>query len=250
MLELKPTISKNLLSRGSTFSSLTAVIEASKRFESVDSQQVQEGEKSWSPHAALASQPALHLLSKRSPPKAQELKVDHDLSKHKKNRSGTRICHFYNKFNIANCELPNNQCSRGYIHKCCICFKVACKAHIHHKASSFQFSPQGHHSPTSNSSHSNIVQANYVAPKGPESQESLINSVKSVVHDSFQSLKQDLATSIEKEVQWQLPQPCPALLSNATTTQDPLFSMPCYHSSTRTCIIFGLRSCGQKHPLG
>ena len=59
MLKLKPTISKILLSRDSTFSSLTAVIEASKRFESVDSQQVQEGGKSWPPHAALVAQPAL-----------------------------------------------------------------------------------------------------------------------------------------------------------------------------------------------
>ena len=38
MLKLKPTISKVLLSRDSTFSSLIAVIEASKRLESVDSQ--------------------------------------------------------------------------------------------------------------------------------------------------------------------------------------------------------------------
>ena len=187
---IKPTFSKNVPSRDSTFSSLTAVIEASKRFESVDSQQVQEGERSWSPHAALAAQPAPCLLSKRSRPKAQELKVDHDLSKCKDNRTGTRICHFYNKFNIATCELPNNQYSRGYIHKCSICFKVACKAHIHHKASSSQFSPQGQHPSTHNSPHSNRVQANYVVPKGPDSQESLLNSVKSVVHDSFQSLSQ------------------------------------------------------------
>ena len=46
MLKLKPTISKNLLSRDSTFFSWTAVIETSKRIESDDSQLVQEGEKS------------------------------------------------------------------------------------------------------------------------------------------------------------------------------------------------------------
>ena len=35
-----------------------------------------------------------------------------------------------------------------------------------------------------------------------------------------------MATSNEQEVQRQLPQPSPALLSNATMMQDPLFSMP------------------------
>ena len=58
MLKLQPTISKDLISTDSTFSSLTVVIEAAKRFESVDSQQLQVAEKSWTPHAAFAAQPA------------------------------------------------------------------------------------------------------------------------------------------------------------------------------------------------
>ena len=53
-----------------------------------------------------------------------------------------------------------------------------------------------------------------------------MDSVKAVVQDSFQSLKHDLATSIENEVKHQPPQPSPVSLSNATTRQDPLFSMP------------------------
>ena len=122
--------------------------------------------------------------------------------------------------------MPNNQCSRGYIHKCSVCFKVSCKAHIHQKASSPPFPPQGNHPPSRTSSHSHRVHSNYVAPKGNDVSDALIDSVKSVVHDSFQSLKQDLPTSIEKEVKRQLPQPSPASLSTATTTQDSIFSMP------------------------
>ena len=143
---------------------------------------------------------------------------------HKDNPPGRRICHFYNKFDVAYCELPNNQYSWGYIHKCSVCFKVSCKAHIHQKASSPPFLPQGNHPPPCNSSHSHRVHTNYVAPKGNNFSDTLIDSVQSVVHDSFQSLKQDLTTSIEKEVKRQLPQFSPASLSNATTLQVQLLA--------------------------
>ena len=83
MLKLQPTISKDLISRDSTFSSLTTVIEAAKRFECVDSQQLKGAEKSWTHHAAFAAQPASRSLSTRSATKAQELMVDNTFSKHK-----------------------------------------------------------------------------------------------------------------------------------------------------------------------
>ena len=122
--------------------------------------------------------------------------------------------------------MPNHQCSQGYIHKCSTCFKVSCKAYNHHKSSSSPFLSSGSHHPPSNSPQSSRVQANYIAPKDQAVPDSFMDSVKAVVQDSFQSLKHDLATSIENEVKRQLPQPSPVSLSNVTTTQDPLFSMP------------------------
>ena len=226
MLKLQPPLSKNLISRDSSFSSLTAVIEAAKRFESVDSQQQQELANSWTPQAVVAAQSTPRSFSKHSPAKAHDFKANNVSAHHKDNQPGRRICRFYNKFDVAYCELPNNQCSRGYIHKCSVCFKVSCKAHIHQKASSPPFPPQGNHPPSRTSSHSHRVHSNYVAPKGNDVSDALIDSVKSVVQDSFKSLKQDLATSIEKEVKRQLPQPSPDSISTATTTQDSIFSMP------------------------
>ena len=110
-LNLQPTISKDLISRDPTFSSLTAVIEAAKQFESANSQLLQVAEKSWTPHAAFDAPPASQSLSTCSAAKAQELKVDNTFSKHKDHQSGTRLCRFFNKFDVANCVLPNNQCS-------------------------------------------------------------------------------------------------------------------------------------------
>ena len=226
MLKLQPVLSKDLVSRDSTFSSLTAVIEAAKRLESVKPVPSHEHEKPWKPQAFFAAQATQGSMSKRFHPKRQEQKVKTNFSTAKDDLSGTRLCRFYNKFDVAHCELPNNECSRGYIHKCSICFKVSCKAYFHPKASSPQFSPKGFRHPSRNSPQSHRVQANYVAPKGQEIQDSLLDSVKAVLQDSFHSLKQDLTTSVEKEVKRQLPQPSPASLSNVATTQDPLFSMP------------------------
>ena len=147
MLKLQPTISKDLISRDSTFSSLTAVIEAAKRFESVDSQKLQVAEKFWTPHATFAAQPASLSLSTCSAAKAQELKVDSTFSKPKDHLSGTPVCRFYNKFDVANCEMPNHQCSHGYIHKCSTCFKVSCKVYNLHKPSNSPFLSSGSRHP-------------------------------------------------------------------------------------------------------
>ena len=177
MLKLQPSLGKDLISRDSTFSSLTAVIEAAKHLESVKLMLLQEKEKPWKPQALFAAQPSQGSVLKRSPTRRQDQKVHINFPNSKDNPSVTQICRFYNKFYVAHCELPNNQCSRGYIHKCTICLKVSCKKYIHHTASSPLFSPNGFRHPPRNSHQSHRVQANYIAPKGQDIQDLLLDSV-------------------------------------------------------------------------
>ena len=56
MLKLQTVLSKDLVSRDSTFPSLTAVIEAAKRLESVKPVPSHEHEKPWKPQASFAAQ--------------------------------------------------------------------------------------------------------------------------------------------------------------------------------------------------
>ena len=101
MLKLQPLLSKNLISRDSSFSSLTAVIQAAKRFESVDFQQQQELANSWTPQAVVAAQSTPRSFSKHSPAKAHDFKENNVSAHHKDNQPGRRICRFYNKFDVA-----------------------------------------------------------------------------------------------------------------------------------------------------
>ena len=252
MLKLQPSIGKELISRDSSFSNLTSVIEAAKRFESVDVQSTpsKELEQSWRPQALLASQPSKNMPLHKPQAYHRDKKPNMNSRTPQDNPSGITICPFYNKFPVAHCELPSHQCSRGYIHKCSTCFKLSCKAHHHVKAPQNNVPSQNFRNTPRNSNQTHgRIRANFVEPQAHENQSSsLLDSVKEVVSESIQSLKKDITTSIENEVKRQLPQPPQAPLSNVATTQDPLYSMPAITSPLNNPSLSALDLAG-KHIL-
>ena len=213
-MKLKPEIAKELFSRKTAFKDLTAVIEAAKRYESVEKVLPHLPSPSSSQDDRLSWKPEAHFTS------ANRLRADQDhdtkpkqnFSKQNDNR-GNVICRNYDYYHNARCDLPNNKCSNGFAHKCSKCYKPNCKSrfHIQSQTQSFQRNAQCNsrrtgqsNSPQSDKSSPSSVNGNNVAPS-EATHSLLVNTVKEVVGNSFETLKKDLTSSIEAEVKRQLP---------------------------------------------
>ncbi len=234
MLKLHPKIGKELVSRDSTFPTLTAVIEAAKRVEAVELVSPPPPvHEDWKPNALVAHQPS-RLSEKPFAGHPRQNSRSNPSQHRNQNTPGISTCRVFNKFEVASCELPNNQCSRGYAHKCSKCFKANCKAYLHVKETQPNvLPPSGFNKARGNFSRNspqalnsrNRPQANLVTPLPEDNHALIVNSVKDVVNQSLSSLKNDLTTSIKNEVKRQLPQPS-QVAPNVATSQDSLFGMP------------------------
>ena len=205
-MKLHPPIAKNLLSRDEPFKSLPAIIEAAKRHESV----------------LPSTDPlpkALFAEPNKAPPGS-------GMKNFSSSSLPSQICRNFNKFSHSHCQLPGNNCRFKRLHKCLKCNKFACKE-IYHE--------QHINSPVTQASttprhrnfvrHTPKVSAHTAASNSHESV--LLSSVKQIVNDSLVDLRQELTTSIKREVEKCLPQPSGTPFSaSADSSQDPLFGMP------------------------
>ena len=244
IMKLSPILSKELLSRDSPFSNLTAAIEAAKRYESV--QHVlspRDTPTPWTPESLLTA------TTQSASPVQQNLNSG---------QSGTKICWYFNKFHKAHCELPNNRCKFGFIHKCVQCSKSNCKKFLHNfhdstrnKPSRGQIhvQPRGTFKHTSHDSRNSPPESRYsVSPRihsnyahiNTDHDAFIVDTVKKVFNDSIVSLKQDLSASIAQEVEKRLPFSTSTHLPEATP-QDPLYSMPAVSALTSSLALSTLR---------
>ena len=217
-MKLKPVIAKELLSRDTPFQSITAVIEAAKRHEAVCSHS--EVLSTW-PTSANA------MYSVTPVSCHQGMKVS--TSEEKGFTNSHEICRKYNKYFKSFCELPDHKCKRGYLHKCSSCNKYECKAckcsQKKQGTQNFQGNGKSFTRKAGNQHSSQTASANIVDP-AQESQSVLLSSVKQVVHESLSTLKQELTTSIKREVEKRIPPPQATPSASAESSQDQIFGMP------------------------
>lgn len=130
MLKLHPKIGKELVSQDSTFLTLTAFIKAAKPVEAVKLiSPPPRTHKDWIPNALVAHQTSCFLEKLFAGHPHQTSRSNP--SQHRNQKTlGISICRVFNKFEVANFKLSNNQCSRGYAHKCSKCFKDNFKAYL------------------------------------------------------------------------------------------------------------------------
>ena len=185
----------------------------------------QEDRSSWKPEAHFTS------LTRHRANQDHNTKPKQNFSKQNDNR-GNAICRNYNYYHNACCELPNNKCSNAFSHKCSKYFKSNCKSsfHIQGQTQSFQRNSQanvrssGQSSSPQSDNPSSSVSANNVSPS-ETTHSLLIDTVKEVVGNSFETLKRDLTSSIEAELKRQLSPPQTSQ-SPLATPQDSLYGMP------------------------
>ena len=214
-MKLKPTIAKQLLSRDTAFPDLTSVIAAAKRYESVDSVlPTPEADQSWKPAVLYAEKG-------ETKPKQQFTPKKH-FTPRQDNATGTKLCWFYNKFHTARCELPNNKCSKGFIHKCSQCFRQNCKLRFHLQQGSRASNSNSNREQNSSKPSDRNVSANIVSTSDNAT---LVDTVKQAFEASIQELRRDLTASIATEVEKRLPQ-TPSSQANLVTSQDHIYGMP------------------------
>ena len=171
-MKLKPTIAKQLLSRGAAFPDLTSVTTAAKRCKSLDSVlPIPEADQSWKPAV-------LYTAKEETKPK-QQFASKKRFTTRQDNATGTKLCWFYNKFHIAKCKLPNNKCSKGFIHKCSQCFRQNCKLRFHLQQGSRASNFNSNREHNSSQSSDKNVSANIVSTSDNST---LVDTVKGEWH--------------------------------------------------------------------
>ena len=226
-MKLKPSIAKELLSRETPFKDITGVIEAAKRHEAVVSHS--EAMSTWptSSNAMYSATPVTH--------NTKGMKVSYSEDRMKPSQGSQELCRNFNTYQKSFCELPDNKCKHGYLHKCSSCHKFKCKACkcTQNKQASQHFNGSGRNfnRTAGNQRNPQNVSANVVAP-AQESQSVLLSSVKEVVHESLSSLKQELTASIKTEVGKRLPPPQATPSATAESSQDHILGMRAITSLT------------------
>ena len=242
-MKLQPEISKFLLSRKQPFADILTAIECAKRHEAVllpqpESAMSQDARYAAHPAALYTAHPAHP--ARNNPPRYEAQREAQKPTGMKKNE----VCRNFNRFSPSRCELPNNNCTNGFIHKCSICSQFNCKAVNHNNAppssnsarrTSVRFSGNSS-SPYNNNRMNSQVSANVVEPSDLFS----LTSVKQVVSDSIANLKQDITTSILSEVEKRFPPPPPSPAPVVSSSQDRIFGMPAITPSAPSSSVSAL----------
>ena len=171
-MKLKPTIAKQLLSWGAAFPDLTSVITAAKRYKYVDSVlPIPEADQSWKPAV-------LYTAKEETKPK-QQFASKKRFTPRQDNATGAKLCWFYNKFHTAKCELPNNKCSKGFVHKCSQGFRQNCELRFHLQRGSRASNCNSNREHNSSQSSDKNVSANIVSTSDNST---LVDTVKRQWH--------------------------------------------------------------------
>ena len=161
-IKLRADISKDILARDFNYPTLTALIEAAKRYETrADSNST----------AFDVAQPSPQAM----PTNVHQRVPRPFAAKHDKNSVTGELCRQYNKFHRAYCETSSGLCKKGYLHKCSHCHNFNCKAvnHSKNRKSSFNSSAR----PSSRSK----VDAHVASSKDPLSDSALLKSIHSLL---------------------------------------------------------------------
>ena len=191
-IELRGDISKDILARDFNYPTLTALIEAAKRYET----------RADSNSAAFdVAQPS---------PQAMPINVHQPVprpfaARHDKNPVTGELCMQYNKFHRAHCETSSGLCKKGYLQKCSHCHNFNCKAvnHSKNRKSNSNCTPQA--------SIRSKVDAHVASSKNPVSDSELLKSFHSLL-----LLKENVALKPADTTPPSLP----------GGSQDPLYSTP------------------------
>ena len=229
-LKLRQDISADILSRDFNFPNLASLVEAAKRYESRHPPPSQPVDvEKWTPVAQFAA-------PRNRSQKTEEVKL-RDSSQDSNAKSGDlkRICWLFNRYPKANCELPNGQCSNGYVHKCKKCNKLGCKPHFHKRSA--QNSQQ-----SSNFSHGRN------RPNNPPRSFANTVSVECTDQSTAQHDKgdRDLLVAIHETMQTiakglkVAEQPPAPAQSSQSQSQDQLFGMPAITSMPANLNVLGL----------
>ena len=160
--KLRADISKDILARDFNYPTLTALIEAAKRYET----------RADSNTAAFdVAQPSPQAM----PTNVHQRVPRPFAAKHDKNPVPGELCMQYNKFHRAYCETASGLRKKGYLHNCSHCHKFNCKAVKHSKnpKSNSHCSPQA--------SLRSKVDPHFASSKDPVSDSELLESSHSLL---------------------------------------------------------------------
>ena len=191
-IKLRADISKDILARDFNYPTLTALIEAAKRYETrADSNST----------AFDVAQPSPQAM----PTNVHQRVPRPFAAKHDKNSVTGELCRQYNQFHRAYCETSSGLCRKGYLHKCSHCHNFNCKAvnHSKNRKSSSNSSAR----PSSRSK----VAAHVASSKDPVSDSELLKSIHSLLLS-----KENVASKPADTTPPSLP----------GGSQDPLYSTP------------------------
>ncbi len=237
-LKLRQDISADILSRDFKFPNLASLVEAAKRYESRHPPPSQPVDvEKWTPVAHYAEPRNRNTYTNsRGSQKTEEVKF-RDNFPDSKAGDPKRICWYFNRYLKANCELPNGQCSNGYLHKCKKCNKLGCKPAFHKRTAQ-------------NSQQSGNVFHGRNRPNNPPGPRPFANAVSVecseqnnaqheqgdkallvAIHETMQKLAKGLKVA---------EQPSAPATSSQSESQDQLFGMPAITSLPANLNVLGL----------